>query len=212
MTMTTDTERATGLRERKKQRTRRSIEDAALELIAEHGYDNTTVEEIAERAEVSTTTFFRYFTNKAEVLLAPQTDRLPQLAEAILACPVELSDLEAIRRGVQAAWVEDVDAERMALIARATAASQDLQGMRNVTGSEWFLTTSRALATRRGLARPDGSVVLGAQVGLLVFASTLADWVAHGCRTSLGAAVDRGFALMGEVASAWATSTGQNRP
>src|SRR5262245_53320757 len=73
-----------GLRSRKKARTRLAIEDAALELFDEQGYDATTVDEIAARADVSTTTFFRYFPTKAEVLLSDHGEQLPALHRAIV--------------------------------------------------------------------------------------------------------------------------------
>ena len=58
-----------GLRERKKQRTEREIAQAALELCCLQGFNATTVEQIAEAAEVSTSTFFRYFGSKEAALL-----------------------------------------------------------------------------------------------------------------------------------------------
>jgi AcrR family transcriptional regulator len=71
------------LRERKQQRVRRAIVDAALALFAERGFDDVTVSDIAERAEVGRSTFFRYFGDKQEVLFAD--DHRAELAERLAA-------------------------------------------------------------------------------------------------------------------------------
>ena len=63
-----------GLRDRKKIQTREAIRREAMRLIAVNGNANTTVEQIAEAAEVSPSTFFRYFPSKEMVLMANDLD------------------------------------------------------------------------------------------------------------------------------------------
>jgi AcrR family transcriptional regulator len=65
-----------GLREMKAERTRQQMEDAALELFLSEGYDQTTMEQIAERAEVGTTTLYRYFPTKDQLLLDPLVEAI----------------------------------------------------------------------------------------------------------------------------------------
>ena len=74
-----------GLRERKKARTRATIQACALRLFREQGYDATTIEQIIEAADVSETTFFRYFPTKEDVALDEGYD--PMLIEAFQAQP-----------------------------------------------------------------------------------------------------------------------------
>jgi AcrR family transcriptional regulator len=77
----------TGLRERKKQKTKEAIQREAMRLFQEQGYDQTTIEQIAEAAEISPSTFFNYFPTKEDVVLYDRYD--PIMASLMLARPAE---------------------------------------------------------------------------------------------------------------------------
>ena len=91
-----------GLRERKKARTRASIREHAMRLFLHQGFAQTSVEQIAEAAEVSPSTFFRYFPTKEDVVLADDLD--PILLAALAAQPPELPPLVALRRAVEGTY------------------------------------------------------------------------------------------------------------
>ena len=84
-----------GLRERKKARTRAEIQAHALRLFHQQGYDATTVAQIIEDAEVSESTFFRYFPTKADVVLFDGMDAL--IVRAFRDQPHELGEIHALR-------------------------------------------------------------------------------------------------------------------
>jgi len=86
---------ALGLRERKKARTRAAIQRHALRLFREHGYEATTTSQIAEAAEVSESTFFRYFPTKEDVVLWDEFD--PQVIEVFRSQPAGSSPIQALR-------------------------------------------------------------------------------------------------------------------
>jgi AcrR family transcriptional regulator len=91
-----------GLRERKKAKTRAAIQEHALRLFQEQGYDATTVEQIAEAAEVSPSTFFRYFPTKEDVVLYDDLD--PLVISAFEAQPLDLTPIQAMRGAMLAVF------------------------------------------------------------------------------------------------------------
>ena len=99
-----------GLRERKKERTRRTIRSEAMRLFREQGYAETTVEQIAEAADVSPSTFFRYFPTKEDLVLVDDLD--PVLIAALEAAPIEKDPIGALREALGAVLAGLTDEDR----------------------------------------------------------------------------------------------------
>ena len=94
-----DNKPQSSLRERKKARTRASIREHALRLFRAQGYDDTTVEQIAAAAEVSPSTFFRYFPTKEDVVLRDNLD--DRMFEAFLRQPPSMTPIAALRAAMR---------------------------------------------------------------------------------------------------------------
>jgi AcrR family transcriptional regulator len=154
-----------GLRERKKIKTRETIRREAFRLIQENGFGATTVEQIAEAAEVSPSTFFRYFPTKESVLLADDLD--PVILTALEEQPPDLSPSQAVRRAYQAAManlseeqreVEDARQRLMFSVPELKAAMYD----------EYYRTiTTFAEAVARRIGRDSGDFELRVFAGAL---------------------------------------------
>jgi AcrR family transcriptional regulator len=96
-----------GLRERKKAKTRAAIREHAMRLFMAQGYADTTVDQIADAAEVSPSTFFRYFPTKEDVVLGDDYDAL--MVEAFRAQPAGLTPMQAIRAAMRVAFSDMPD-------------------------------------------------------------------------------------------------------
>ena len=162
-----------GLRERKKAKTFAAIQAHALRLFREQGYHETTVEQIADAAEVSPSTFFRYFPTKEDVVLYDDFD--PRMVAALLAQPAELSPVAALRRALRQAYEEaptevtDRERQRHTLVRTVP----ELRA-RMVDG---VVMLTDALAERTGRPHDDIAVrtLAGAIVGIGVAAMLIAD-------------------------------------
>lgn len=118
---------SSGLRERKKQKTRAAIAEAALELFADKGFEETTVAEIAEAAEVSPRTFFTYFPAKEDVVFAVTKDEaLTAMRSRIAERGPEESTVDALRAWMLARVADpdfnDADEVRLRKLIRETPA------------------------------------------------------------------------------------------
>jgi AcrR family transcriptional regulator len=97
-------EPALGLRERKKQRTRATLIDAAVELCERQGFERTTVDQIAAIADVSPRTFSRYFATKDAIALALIDDAVNKAAAELARQPSHIGHFEALRRSYVAMY------------------------------------------------------------------------------------------------------------
>src|SRR5918992_5924968 len=95
-----------GLRERKKQRTREQIVEAAMRLFAERGYQATTIADIAEAADVAPRTFFSYFPSKEAVVFHKVDRDLEGLASALRERLPGENAFDALRRWIEGMFVE----------------------------------------------------------------------------------------------------------
>jgi AcrR family transcriptional regulator len=88
------------LRERKKAATRRRLMIVALRLFERHGFEDTTVEQIAARADVAPRTFFRYFPTKVDVLFADHEELVALVRETLATRAADEPILDALRRAI----------------------------------------------------------------------------------------------------------------
>src|ERR1700760_3889342 len=159
-----------GLRERKKARTRAPIRREARRLFREQGYQATTVEQIAAAAEVSPSTFFRYFPTKEDVVL--QDDMDIRMVEAFARQPPELTPIAAVRGAMQETWrsFTPVEWEQLREGGRLSMEVPEIRARTTDEFSRLINAFAGASATRVG--RPAGDVrvrvLAGAIIGVLM--------------------------------------------
>lgn len=184
------------IRTRKKARTRLAIQDAALDLFSSQGFELTTVEQIALRADVSPSTFFRYFGTKADIILSDHDTQLGLLCADIRDQPKNMRELETVRRALQAAWVPNIDPVRTIRTERAVARSAYLCGVAYFVGRRWIDEVGAALAERRGEADALEECMMVARTAMGVFGSATEQWVASEAEEDFGELIDKGFAML----------------
>jgi len=113
-----------GLRERKKQRTRDTIARAALRLFAERGYDETTLAEIAEAADVAPRTIFAYFENKEDILFSDEMGIFNELKRRLDERPAGTTTVDALREFVACMKSPDEDTKLRKKVIMADPALQ----------------------------------------------------------------------------------------
>ena len=192
-----------GLRERKKARTRAAIREHAFRLFREQGYDATTVEQIADAAEVSPSTFFRYFPTKEDVVLQDDMDLL--WLEAIREQPPEVGPIAALRAGVHTAFARMGEAEWAQLreTSELALAVPAVRGRMLEELARTIQALAEAVAERAGRDPSDFAVraLAGAIVGIAMaawfeVAEDLVDLMDQGKLATFADKFERGMALL----------------
>jgi AcrR family transcriptional regulator len=190
------------LRERKKLATRRLLRRVALDLVAERGLTNVTVEDIAEAAEVSPRTFFNYFSSKEAVLFSGDPDRTAELREGIVTAVPGQPAIDAVRTvlvrdsegmadelrelgGDPADWLRRMKVARTDPHVRAAHAGQMAMVERAI---------AEGIAARLGTDQEtDPYPGVLAAAGVSVLRACLSFWAGSGGTVPLGQLIDQSF-------------------
>ncbi|HEY5429603.1 MAG TPA: helix-turn-helix domain-containing protein [Solirubrobacteraceae bacterium] len=149
---------------------------AALQLFSEQGYDETTVAEIAERAGLTRSTFFRHFPDKRDVLSAGQETLSRLLVEGIASAPPQATALTAVAAGLEraASAMGPFNRELAPRLQAAIATSTELQE-RYALKQVGFVAAMVGALRDRGMTESAASVA--AELGALAFKQAYAAWV-----------------------------------
>lgn len=170
---------------------------AAMELFAEQGYEQTTVADIATRAGLTSRTFFRYFTDKREVVFAGGGHLQERLVAALAAAPPDAAPLEAVEQAFRAAG--EVISNRDWSRHRQTIVTSHPELRERELTKMASLSTALAEGLRaRGV--DDEPALLAAEAGVMVFRLGFERWLADPADRSLSDVLTEQFAQLRRLA------------
>jgi AcrR family transcriptional regulator len=178
---------------------------AAVDLFAEQGYDATTVVQIAERAGVTKSTFFRYFPDKRDLLVAGQETLAHLLTDGVETAPAGATPLEAVAAGLTRASaafgeVSREIAPRLSAILAANAELEEREALKEAT----LAAAVTAALVRRGV--PDATAAVASELGMLAFKRGFASWSAGDRDDEFGAHAVAALRQLQEAAAGLTTS------
>jgi AcrR family transcriptional regulator len=197
---------------RKQQMVRDAIWDAAIDLIAEKGFDETTVEDIARAAGTSRRSFFRYFASKNDLMAQPIVSYGNVLTESILHCPAGLPLPEVVRHVVREVTQLSVTfprARKVMAIAEKYPAAREAQ-MARVAGLQEAVEAAFVERGRRS-GSDELTVHVAAGLTLLVLNATFRAWFEHP-RGGIAAAAEQVFAVLGQLVGDASSQSRKGRP
>ncbi|MCX2928683.1 TetR family transcriptional regulator [Mycobacterium sp. CVI_P3] len=199
-----------GLRERKKQRTRATLIDAAVTLCIQQGYNNTTVEQIAAAADVSPRTFSRYFPTKDAVMMTVLDDLVKAAAAELATISAAVPPLTALARAhssalrrVPSGEVSDLTTHRLVLMINVISSSSAL---RLAAAAARLLPLVIGVAARMGLDPRDRQVALIVSVWGAISAGAWGQLVIgpddyDDCAVIMADRLDQAFAEFADIAA-----------
>jgi AcrR family transcriptional regulator len=179
------------LRDRKKDRTRRTLQAEAVRLFAAKGFQASTIEEIAAAAEVAPRTFFRYFSSKEEVVF--WSEHQPMLAGFVAARPDHEPAAQALRHGLVDGLASFYDQDRERLLERSKLACRTpaLQPRWRQQQADLAAGMTALLADRLGVLPDDLEVrAIAAAIAAALFVA-IEEWQARDGQEDLRGLIDR---------------------
>lgn len=192
------------------QRTRATLVDSAVELCLRQGYEHTTIQQIAEAADISPRTFSRYFANKDEVFIAVLDDPADEIATEMSNQPADIGPLEvgraaivAVLRRADSQAIDGLTADRIGLILRIVTVSDRL---RRATIEYRSPRSMQVLASRLGVSPDDPRVELATALFIVTVVGACSDLTAHTEAEALGPLaiadhIDRAFGYVARYAA-----------
>ncbi|GAB7195010.1 TetR/AcrR family transcriptional regulator [Dickeya oryzae] len=181
-----------GVREKKRREMYRRITDVGLRLFAEHGYEATTLDEIAEASGIARRTFFHYFRSKDEIILAWQKSLPDELYAEIVKRGVEVSPI-ATTQAALITLAANMHPDVAVLIGRIVQSTEQLQLGNQAKFLRMEHAAYRALCELWPDAARRGGLHLAAMVSLGSMRLAIDAWVAEGCQRPLREYLEANF-------------------
>lgn len=192
----------TGLRERKKQRTRDALVDAAFALFGHKGFDATTIDEIADTVEVSPRTFFRYFESKEDVALTLLDQQFSTIYEEFAARPAHEPVLTALRHATVAMMrhcedgTEGFDADRFTCVQKMVRESPAVHARSLELCASRLAELAGHVAARMGVDPTDPRPTLVAAAATTAIQTAMVVWRATEPDVPTSELADRALRLL----------------
>ncbi|HSI93819.1 MAG TPA: TetR family transcriptional regulator [Jiangellaceae bacterium] len=198
-------------RERKKARTRRTIQEHAVRLFAEQGYDATTVNQIAAAAGVSHMTFFRYFPTKEDVVLTDDYD--PMLASLIRQRPTDEPVVDSIQAAIAEGFRQVYEADRATILERVRLLLST-PALRARLWENQLATQQMFAEALRGRGTDPFEIRVLAAASLAALTTAIVAWAESGPDAELPSLIDDAFTVLRDrlAAAPAATAREEARP
>ena len=184
------------------------LQQAALALYHEQGFDATTVEQIAERAGLTKRTFFRHFSDKREVLFAGGEDLEVMFVRAVRSAPPSVGALDAVALGLEALAAKfDAQGEPAIRLFRIVRASPELWERQLIKFASMAQAVARALRAR-GVGDP--AAILAAESGITALRVASDRWIRNTRKKALRDLIGEALSELRAVAYPEA-SVGRNK-
>ncbi|MEU5736682.1 helix-turn-helix domain-containing protein [Streptomyces tendae] len=177
------------------------LQEAAIELFTERGYERTTVAEIATRAGLTERTFYNHFADKREVLFPGQDSFIAEVRDALGTAPTEQSSLDAIRTVLTAGsdWLD----QRRSAAQRRRHILDAHPDLREREGAKLAALTAAIAGALRARGVPDPAATLTAAVSVTAYHCAAARWLADPQHGTFGQHLHASFDDLHRTARDW---------